>query len=359
MVTSAKPLDWVRVAIGSLAAMVLCANASGAQATSAGRASTPWSVEESRSAMTDEPTVILTSEATGEVRGWLDRARPALVVRCKERKLDVYLRTGMSSHVEGAHGNHTIRYRIDTTRAVSESSWEESTSNEALFAPAPAELAERLMSGNTVLFEWTPFNANPVQARFDVMGLEAHRAKLVAACPGALAPTSAAERAAYAASPEGRAAAAIAAFKAAIDANPRYRERMSVVSTLIEGALGTRTRDTYVTTNIASMDGCKLTVAVARQLPNHTTSDTSWLDLRSLALAPAARSQKPLIGWAVVLSTETGEKRIVTRHWTPRDRAPKAASYATLFIPFDKEEVATEAARLAGAAISACREVPD
>jgi hypothetical protein len=341
-------------------ALALSAGAHVVQAQgSSGPPHTPdgWVKTESRSAMTDEPTIVLTAQANDEVQGWLDRARPALTVRCKERKLDVYLVTGMSSHVESARGAHTLRYRIDTTRAVSESSWGESTDNNALFSPAPAELAERLMSGSTILFEWTPFNASPVQARFQVAGLEAHRSSLVAACPGALASTSAAERAAYAASPEGRRDEAVAAFKRLIDANPRYTDRMLVVSGVIDGLLGTRGGGSYVTTRIVAVKGCSLTVAVTHQLTNITGSDTSWVDLRTLAPSPEARALKPMAGWGAVLSTEDGAKSITTNRWMTRDRSPKVASYALLALYFDKEETAREAASLAGAAIRACRTI--
>ena len=347
-----------RQLVPSVFGAAVCASGLGAQSPGTSQAPSSWTVEESRSAMTDEPTVVLTTRASNEVHGRLDRARPSLIVRCRERKLDVYLVTGMSSHVEGATGSHTVRYRVDTLRAVSEGSWQESTDNEALFSPAPAALAERLMSGNTILFEWTPFHADPVQARFDVQGLEPHRAKLVAACPGTLAETSAAERAAFAASPEGRAAEAVAAFQAVIEANPRYRERMAVVTSVIEGVLGTRTRDTYVTTRIVDFQRCKLTISVTRQMPNLTAIDTAWVDLRTLAPSPIVKSQKPMIGWALVLATESGAKTIPVHHWMPRDREPKVATYATLSIPFDQEETAREALRLAEAAISRCRNLP-
>lgn len=340
----------------------------GAQQSSQ-RAVQIWNLTESKSAMTDEPSVVLATDALDEVRGWLDRTRPSLVVRCQERKLDVYLVSGMASHVENARGSHSVRYRIDTTAAVTESGWIESTDNEALFAPSPLGIAERLMSANTILMEWTPFNASPVQARFRVAGLETHRARLVAACPETLSPLSATRqaevsdsiavaRAAYAASPEGRAAEAIAAFKSLVDKHPRHVERVVLLSSVLDGLTNTRGRDTHTTTKIAGVQGCTLTVTKAHDLTSFTSHDTAWVDLRTIAPAVAVRSLKPIAGWAVVLATESGAKTILTHLWMPRDRQPKVASYPSIHFPFDKEEVAREAEKLAAAAITACRTVP-
>ncbi len=344
--------------------LCLCAGAIGAQrppVTQASQVGPAWALKESRSEMTDDPSVILTATATGEVQGWLHRVRPSLVVRCQERKLEVYLVTGMSSHVESRHPNHTVRYRIDTTSAVTETTWTESTDDEALFAPEPKELAERLMSASTVLIEWTPFRADPVRARFRVTGLEAHRARLVAACPGALSPLSAAERAAFAASPEGRAVEAVAAFKALVDSNPKSVDRLApTAGAVIDALLGAPTRRSggdLTTVRIAAVDRCNLTLATMRQLTNLTAHDTAWVDLRTLAPSPTVRSRKPSTGWAVVLTTATGDKTILTHQWMSRDRRPKIASYASLVLGFDKEEVAREAANLAGAAIAACQEL--
>ncbi|HEY6320163.1 MAG TPA: hypothetical protein VJA16_01250 [Thermoanaerobaculia bacterium] len=133
--------------------------------------------------MDNSTIVTLTRLADTPVTGWLLTAsRPALVLRCQEHKLDAYVVTGFSSSVElGRFHEHTVRLRLDDGKAV-RSTWSESTDNKALFAPNAVALVHRLAGAKTLRFEFTPFNANPQIAEFNLEGLNDHLPTLEEAC---------------------------------------------------------------------------------------------------------------------------------------------------------------------------------
>jgi hypothetical protein len=144
-----------------------------------------WQVERSSSAMDDSPTVFLWVRAERPVAGWLEELRPILAVRCKEGSLDVYMKTGTSFSVDRCGDDldkHGVRIRLDKGKASSQC-WNESTSGDALFSPSGRTMTLNIAASETVLIEFTPFNASPVVARFDVSGFDAHRPKLNATCP--------------------------------------------------------------------------------------------------------------------------------------------------------------------------------
>ena len=182
---------WFRGLVVSSIPLVLNTAASlalGAQQPSPKKApvkpTSAWTLTSGRSRMTDEPTVILTTSAQNAVRGWIQTTRPALIVRCQEGNLEVYLHTGLSSDVE-EDGAHTVRYRIDKNDAILEDDWSESTSRDALFSAEPEVLFRRMVEGSSILFEWTPFNASPVRARFSIARLGTYRERIKKACPNA------------------------------------------------------------------------------------------------------------------------------------------------------------------------------
>ena len=141
-----------------------------------------WSVSIGKSDMDGSATVVLNHEAESNIQGWLESKRPSLVIRCKEKHVDVYVDTGMTASVEGTDNEHTVRIRMDDKPAFTQS-WSESTDGNALFAPSPRNLARNLSHGSTMLFEFVPFQANPVTAKFDLTGLDKLLPQVEAACP--------------------------------------------------------------------------------------------------------------------------------------------------------------------------------
>jgi hypothetical protein len=90
--------------------------------------------------------------------------------------------TGMPASVEkGDLEGHTVRVRFDDAGAERQR-WSQSTDNEALFAPNAVQMARNIAKAKTVRFEFTPFNASPVIATFDVSGFDQHIGRVSAAC---------------------------------------------------------------------------------------------------------------------------------------------------------------------------------
>jgi type VI secretion system protein VasI len=148
-----------------------------------------WQVTEEQSPMDDSRTVVLTLEADDEARGPLGAVRPSLIVRCKENKTQVYVATGMAASVESygeysivPDDSHTVRLRFDDAVASTEY-WYESTDHKALFAARDSiEFAKKISEVVVLTFQFTPFDASPQAARFDVRGLDPHLHKVAEAC---------------------------------------------------------------------------------------------------------------------------------------------------------------------------------
>jgi len=128
-----------------------------------------WVRSIDKSLLDDSKIVALSLAAEIPVQGWLNTVTPRLIIRCKENETSVYVNTGMSASVE--LNGHTVRIRLGTKPAVTEK-WEESTDNKALFSPSPIDFARRIAATTSLIFEFTPFSANPVVTRFDVRGLK-------------------------------------------------------------------------------------------------------------------------------------------------------------------------------------------
>ena len=76
-----------------------------------------WRHQEGVSAMDKSKTVVATLSAEGAIQGWLATNTPDLIVRCKEKKTDVYVVTGMSANPElGRYDEYTVRIKLDDSR---------------------------------------------------------------------------------------------------------------------------------------------------------------------------------------------------------------------------------------------------
>lgn len=134
-------------------------------------AGSKWQVVTETSKIDDSKTVILDLQADTKISGWPGKTKtPALVIRCKERKTDAYIVTGMSPMVEYGTDDVTITLRIDKAPAFKLKA-SKSTDREALFIPSAVANLKRLMGGSTLLFEFVPFNSSPQMTTFQIAGL--------------------------------------------------------------------------------------------------------------------------------------------------------------------------------------------
>jgi type VI secretion system protein VasI len=149
---------------------------------SSGVTSSAWMVSNDTSAMTGARSVALTLLAENEIRNSWRSSTAMLVVRCRENQTSLYVVTGLSAQPEyGLDDQARVRIRFDSLPPQRQV-WNESTDDNALFAPAPVALARRLAKATTFRFEFTPFGAGATTARFTVSGLETHLIELARAC---------------------------------------------------------------------------------------------------------------------------------------------------------------------------------
>jgi hypothetical protein len=106
-------------------------------------------------------------EADQQVKVWTTHVRPSLVVRCLNRKTEVFVYTETPSKLESTDGLHSVRLTFDDA-AGSEERWPDSAEHDALFAPDGTALARRISSAHHLRFGFSPHNADPVQVDFEL-----------------------------------------------------------------------------------------------------------------------------------------------------------------------------------------------
>jgi hypothetical protein len=189
----------VAVAAGAAVTLMLMAARSAARSeavspaappTTAARPSVPamsagapqWtSANQSRWVGNSRKSVAFEVDAERPVGVWLKRVTPVLVVRCMDRRTDVFVYTDSAAQIETEDENHTVRVALDDgPEAVQR--WPDSVEHDALFAPEGPALRQALERANTLSFGFLPHNAGPVTARFDVRGLAQRLASAGARC---------------------------------------------------------------------------------------------------------------------------------------------------------------------------------
>ena len=136
-----------------------------------------------RWAGTTRKTAVFEVAAERPVAVWNDTVTPLLVVRCMDKRTDVFVYTETAARIESEDENHAVRVTVDD-EAGSDDRWPDSLEHDALFAPDGARLARRLMTAGTLRFSFTPHNAPPVTAIFDVHGLAQRMAPVAKFCGG-------------------------------------------------------------------------------------------------------------------------------------------------------------------------------
>ncbi len=109
-------------------------------------------------------------EANMPVAVWMKQVRPTLVVRCMDKRTDVFVYTDSAARIEEQDENHTVRVAFDDEAGAHER-WPDSVEHDALFAPDGKAMAARLVAARQLRFTFSPHNAAPVTATFEVAGL--------------------------------------------------------------------------------------------------------------------------------------------------------------------------------------------
>jgi hypothetical protein len=120
-------------------------------------------------------------DALAPVPIWMRHVRPMLVVRCLATSTDVFVFTDSAARIEPRDDRHTVRVGFDDEPDVTER-WPDSADHDALFAPDGVTSARRLAGARSMRFTFTPHNADPVTARFDVAGFAAIASGMAKTC---------------------------------------------------------------------------------------------------------------------------------------------------------------------------------
>lgn len=148
---------------GALSVLALvAASALGQEISVAG-----WLVKDEVSPIDDSRNVTLMKAAEApETRNRLGESR-ALVIRCKERRTEVYISWGDYLGLEETG----VLTRHDAQGAATQA-WRISSDHQATFYPwNPVEYARRLSTHQKLVAQVTPYGENPVLVTFDLTGL--------------------------------------------------------------------------------------------------------------------------------------------------------------------------------------------
>lgn len=134
-----------------------------------------WRLNASTSSFDDSKTVVLALEAESAIVGWPAVTHtPTLILRCKENKTEAYVNAGMQGKpVFGEYGQDlgvSMRGRYDKGETF-EYEMPKSTDGQAFFFRYPIEEIKYMTKHSSLVLEFTPFNSNPVEIRFDLTGL--------------------------------------------------------------------------------------------------------------------------------------------------------------------------------------------
>ncbi|HXW03899.1 MAG TPA: type VI secretion system-associated protein TagO [Vicinamibacterales bacterium] len=102
---------------------------------------------------------------------WMRQSHPHLVVRCTERRTDLFVYTESAAQIEPEDGRHTVRITLDDEPERTER-WQDSDEHDALFAPDGHAFVQRLLTAKTLRIGYKPHNAAAVVIHFSVGGLE-------------------------------------------------------------------------------------------------------------------------------------------------------------------------------------------
>jgi hypothetical protein len=118
----------------------------------------------------DRKTVAFELQAVNKIHIWTRDVTPVLVVRCQAGRADPFVFTQSAARMEAEDEDHSVRVAFDDGPEATER-WPDSVEHDALFARDPNVFTQQLAGAHTLKFTFTPHNAEPALARFEVAGL--------------------------------------------------------------------------------------------------------------------------------------------------------------------------------------------
>lgn len=133
-----------------------------------------WNLSISQSKIDDSETVVLMTSAKEPVSGKFNKTvTPMLIIRCLEKTTSAYISFGgLFMSDLGAHGK--VTFRIDKEKPFTQN-MNVSNDNKALGLWEGAiaiPFIKKLMTGETLIAQATPYSDSPVMLTFDISKLE-------------------------------------------------------------------------------------------------------------------------------------------------------------------------------------------
>lgn len=144
-----------------------------------------WLVRKDKSEFEDTTDVFVSVDSDEVVAcsSYTSHQKVRLLLRCLENTTSLILMT--DCHVASGFGGYgSVEYRIDDRKARSRG-FQESTNNRSLGLWSGGKsipVIKEMFGGERLLVRFTPFNQNPVTARFDITGIEETVAPLRESC---------------------------------------------------------------------------------------------------------------------------------------------------------------------------------
>lgn len=135
---------------------------------------TKWVVNNSKSAMTDDKTVIMSLESENDIPGRFGVSGPAsLIVRCHENTTSIYFVLA-GHYLAEIQGHDKVAYRLDSEKP-STTRFSVSTDNEAmgLWSGGRAiPFLKNMLGKDQMVVRLTPYSESPVEMTFKISGMD-------------------------------------------------------------------------------------------------------------------------------------------------------------------------------------------
>jgi hypothetical protein len=125
--------------------------------------------------------VTLELPALSLVRGSVFQVRPVLVVRCRDKELEVFVLTGSALD---SNDSVTTPVRVHWgTGTGDDSRWNRSTDGKSAFTPDPRGFLRQLVDAPDLRLEVHPAGGSPQLIRFNARGIDRHVVQVNSVCP--------------------------------------------------------------------------------------------------------------------------------------------------------------------------------
>jgi type VI secretion system protein VasI len=126
-----------------------------------------WQIQVKNNPIDDSLIIHLSLEAENEVVNYFMKTNPTLIIRCREKKTEMYIWFGP---MIGGLYSARVKYRLDKHKPI-RGRWGVSTDHKAIFISRPIRFIKKLMKHERLIVQANRFQGGPLVAIFNVSGL--------------------------------------------------------------------------------------------------------------------------------------------------------------------------------------------